>query len=492
MKEPANKSEEESEESEGEEYRLWAGPSQAKLSDIAVALSESISLDKELYEEDIKGSLAHARMLRRISLLEKEDLEAIEEGLHKIRSQIEAGDFHFDPSLEDIHTHIEKALVEMCQDAGRRLHTARSRNDQIALDTHLYVLSHSQKLATYILELCRALYERAKEHKGSLLPGYTHLQAAQPIRLSHHLLAYFWSFLRDFERFAEGAQRASQLPLGSGALAGVNYATDREFLRKELGFAGIYPNSMDAVSSRDHILDFISAASISMSHASRLAEEIILWHSQGFSFIELPDHLSTGSSIMPQKKNPDLAELIRAKSSRVQANLQNLLGNLKGLPLCYNRDLQEDRFPLLDTARQTSLCMQAMTAMIKEAQFQVEAMRSALGKGFTTATDLADALVQKKKIPFRDAHRLVGSLVRRCIEKNSTLETLSLDERQKTSPHFADDSFYKEAIDLESSVEKKKSYGGTSLRAQEEQLKEAKAALSKWEAYKWPGGKDSK
>ena len=475
--------------SEKKEYRLWAGRSDARLSDVAVALSESISLDKELYREDIQASLAHARMLHRIALLEKKELQDIESGLKKIASQIEAGNFHFDPTLEDIHTHIEKALIEICQDAGRRLHTARSRNDQIAVDTHLYVLSRSQELGGHILELCQSLYERAEEHRHSLLPGYTHLQAAQPVRLSHHLLAYFWSFLRDLERFAQVADRAAQLPLGSGALAGVNYATDRDFLRKELGFDSIYPNSMDAVSSRDHILDFISAAAIAMTHASRLAEEIILWHSQEFSFLQLPDHLTTGSSIMPQKKNPDLAELIRAKTARVQANLHNLLTNLKGLPLCYNRDLQEDRFPLLDTYRQTSLCIQAMTAMIKEAQFQTERMRSALEKGFTTATDLADALVQKKNIPFRDAHHLVGRLVRHCIEKNFILETLPLEERQKLSPHFTDDTFYKEAVNLESSVEKKKSYGGTSMDAQKKQGKEAEAALAKWRAHKWPGAK---
>ena len=477
--------------SEKTKYRLWLGRSDARLSDLAIALSESISLDKELYREDIQGSLAHARMLHKIGLLEKKELKDIEAGLAKIRSQIEAGDFHFDPALEDIHTHIEKALIEICQDAGRRLHTARSRNDQIAVDTHLYVLSRSQELGKHILELCQTLYERAKENIHKLLPGYTHLQAAQPVRLSHHLLAYFWSFLRDLERFTQAADRAAQLPLGSGALAGVNYATDRDFLRKELGFDTIYPNSMDAVSSRDHILDFISAAAILMTHASRLAEEIILWHSQEFSFLQLPDHLCTGSSIMPQKKNPDLAELIRGKTARVQANLHNLLGNLKALALCYNRDLQEDRFPLLDSYRQSSLCIQAMTAMMKEAQFQTKRMRSALEKGFTTATDLADALVQKKNIPFRDAHHLVGALVRYCIEKNSTLEALSSEERQKISPHFADDTFYKEAVDLESSVEKKKSYGGTSLAAQAKQLKEAEAALAKWAAHKWPGVKDS-
>ena len=461
------------------------GRSQNSLDDFAVTLSESISLDQELYQEDIRGSLAHARMLYKINVLNADELKQIEVGLEKIRSQIERGEFKFDPKLEDIHTHIEMALIEICGDTGRRLHTARSRNDQIALDTHLYVISRSKLLAALILALCEALYKQAQSHLNTLLPGYTHLQVAQPIRLSHHLLAYFWAFSRDMERLKETAKRASRLPLGSGALAGLNYKVDRDFLANELGFASIYSNSMDAVSSRDHILDFVSTTAVIMSHASRLAEEIILWNSQEFSFLVLADNLTTGSSIMPQKKNPDLAELVRGKTGRVQANLQNILTNLKGLPMCYNRDLQEDRFPLLDSYKQTSLCLEAMAKMIEGIDFKSKRMRQALEKGYANATDLADALVQKKAIPFREAHHLVGRLVQLCVEKDLSLEEASLADRKAISLHFANESFYKQSIDIEASVEKKLSYGGTSLSSQKKQIEEAALELQKWKTYEW-------
>ena len=466
------------------DYRLWSGRSSGHLDDIAVALGASIELDKELYREDIQGSIAHAQMLKKIGVLNAGELKTLQSGLRQIQSEIENGAFHFDARLEDIHTHIEKRLLDICGPSAKRLHTARSRNDQIAVDTHLYVRSHCVTLMRALLGLCRTLLRRAEESIDILLPGYTHLQIAQPIRLSHHLLAHFWAFTRDLQRFSHARQAAAQLPLGSGAFAGVNYTNDREFLRRQLGFSAIYPNSMDAVASRDHILDFVYAASVCMTHASRLAEEIVLWHSQEFAYMELPDALTTGSSIMPQKKNPDLAELVRGKTGRVQANLYNLFTNLKALPLSYNRDLQEDRLPLLDTRKQVQMCLQALTAMIEQAHYNAANMRRALQKGFATATDLADALVQQKteNISFRDAHHIVGALVKYCVAHGLSLEQVDAVQRQSISSHLSDDAFYRKAIDLASSVEKKKSYGSTARAAQKKQIREARAVLKKIKA----------
>ncbi len=450
-----------------------------------IEMGESISLDIELYRQDLRGSIAHARMLKRIGLLSASELQKMEQGLRCIKKEIEAGALPLRPELEDIHTHVEQRLIELAGEAGRRLHTARSRNDQIALDTHLFIRSSAHQLAVEILQLCEALWQRAGQETKTLLPGYTHLQVGQPVRLSHHLLAHFWAFLRDVQRFADSAEAANSLPLGSGAMAGVNYKNDKKFLQKELNFGNIYPNSMDAVSNRDHILDFIFAASLFVSHASRLAEEIILWNSQQFSFASLPDHLTTGSSIMPQKKNPDLAELIRAKSGRVQSHLQNLFTNLKALPLTYNRDLQEDRFPMIDSLRQGLLVARGLTAMIEEIQFHAERMQAALKRGFSTATDLADALVAEKKLPFRQAHHVVGQLVRYSLEKGKNLDQLLPAERGSIYPDLSDDNFYYPAISLDRSAEKKLSAGGTSLAAQKRQLKMAAKALSQWRRYNW-------
>ncbi len=468
------------------EFRLWVGRSQGELSDVAVRMGESISLDKKLYKEDIRASLAHARMLSKINILSKEELELLELNFKKIVLEIESGSFLFDLKLEDIHTHVEKRLIELCGEVGKKLHTARSRNDQIAVDTHIFVLNHSRILALQVLDLCKILLNRAIEEIETLLPGYTHLQIAQPIRLSHHLLSYFWPLLRDVERLAKVCDQASTLPLGSGAMAGVNYETDREFIKNDLGFKKIYANSMDAVASRDHILDFLYATSICMTHCSRMAEEIILWNTQEFSFITLPDELTTGSSIMPQKKNPDLAELIRGKTGRVQANLHNLLTNLKALPMTYNRDLQEDRFPMLDSFEQLSLSLSALQLMMTSVKYNKERMRASLERGFATATDLADALVSQKNIPFRESHHLVGKLVAMAVAKNKSLAEMDKTERKKIDSQFEDDTFYFEAIDLEKSVEKKKSYGSTSKHFQMLQISEAKESLAAWSKYVWP------
>ncbi len=467
--------------------QLWAGRSSGGVADIMVRMGESIFLDVELFREDIRGSVAHARMLQRIGVLSAEDLRNIEDGLRKIRAEIEAGELQLRPELEDIHTHVENRLTELIGDAGKRLHTARSRNDQVAVDTHLFVRRAAAEAGTALLALCEALLARAKQEieAGTVLPGYTHLQVAQPVYLGHHLLAHFWSFSRDIERFARANETALRLPLGSGAMAGVNYGTDREFLRQELGFRSIYENSMDAVSTRDHILDFLFAAAGFFAHASRISEELILWNSVEFGFLSLPDELTTGSSIMPQKKNPDLAELSRGKSGRVTANLMNVLVNLKSLPLTYNRDLQEDRFPLLDSHRQTHLALEALTAMTAGAEFHRERMSASLERGFATATDLADALVAEKNVPFREAHHFVGALVRLCSDNGATLANVAAAERAKISEHFADEEFYRRAVDLNASADKKISRGGTARTALEFQLDEADHLVQRWRDFAW-------
>ena len=466
--------------------QLWAGRQTGKVDDIMVEMGESIYLDIELYREDTYGSANHARMLEKIGILTGAELEAILSGLQKIRTEIEAGEMKLDPNLEDIHTHVESRLIELVGEAGKKLHTARSRNDQVALDTHLYVRDQSARLGALLGVLCETLKNRAAEQTETILPGYTHLQPAQPVRLSHHLLAHFWAFLRDAEKMYYTCEQADRLPLGSGAMAGVNYDTDREMLRDSMDFASIYPNSMDAVSSRDHILNFLYACSVFMTHASRLADEIILWNTVEFSFISLPDSLTTGSSIMPQKKNPDLAELIRGKAGRVNANLNNLLTNQKGLPFTYNRDFQEDRAPLLDSARQCRMAVVALEAMVREMTFKGENMKKSLEKGYVTATDLADALVSEKGVPFREAHHLVGALVARCAEKGYYLSSIPAPERAEVSAYFEEDEFFTAAVDLYKSADKKVSYGGAAGFRQSEQLELAERELERVRAWKLP------
>ncbi len=442
-----------------------------------VRMGQSIDLDIKMYREDIAGSEAHASMLASIGILTQEELQSIHQGLKQIKKEIENGEMELRYELEDIHTHIENRLTELIGEAGKKLHTARSRNDQVAVDTHLSVIRSSLSAARNLTDLCDALLRRAQESSDTVLPGYTHLQVAQPVRLSHHLLSHFWAFCRDAERFLRTAEYARKLPLGSGAMAGVNYPTDREMLRRTLGFTSVYPNSMDAVSSRDHILEFLHSCSVFAVHASRISEEIILWNSTEFGFIELPDFLTTGSSIMPQKKNPDLAELSRGKTGRLIGNHINLLINVKGLPLTYNRDLQEDRFPLLDSAEQIHMITESLTAMAEHMKFRKEKMQRSLEAGFATATDLADALVQKKGIPFREAHHITGRLVGLCAEKGFFLSSAPPELRKEVHEALADESFYQAAIDLKTSADKKISYGGTALHRQEEQLREASAAL---------------
>ncbi|MCB1326600.1 MAG: argininosuccinate lyase [Spirochaetales bacterium] len=465
--------------------QLWAGRSSGNLSSIAVEMGESISLDIQLYREDLRASLAHARMLAHVGILDRAELKAIGDGLRQIRQEIESNSLPLRPELEDIHTHVENRLTEIIGEAGKKLHTARSRNDQIAVDMHLFVRRACAEIGAVWIGLLESLSKAAAREIDTILPGYTHLQVAQPVRLSHHLLAHFWSFARDLGRLKRAAKTAGDLPLGSGALAGVNYETDREFLREELGFTGIYANSMDAVSTRDYLLDFLYALSVFATHASRLAEELILWNSLEFGFVHLPDELTTGSSIMPQKKNPDLAELSRGKSGRMIANLMNLLVNLKSLPLTYNRDLQEDRQPVLDSYRQSLLIGRALQAMIEGAVFDRGRMRAAVERGFATATDLADALVSERGLSFREAHHLVGNLVARAAEHGTTLAGAPATLREAVSPLLKDDEFYTKAISLSASTERKVSAGGTAKHRQEEQLQHAGRELEVWKDFDW-------
>ena len=444
-----------------------------------VRMGESIFLDIELYREDLKGSAEHARMLAKCGIITAGDLSNILEGLRTIGTEIANGQMQLQPELEDIHTHIETRLIELIGEAGKRLHTARSRNDQIAVDTHLFVKRKSSELRTQILQLCQSLLRRANENIDVIIPSYTHLQVAQPVRFAHHLLAYFWKFLRDADRYANAFESADCMPLGSGAATGVNYATDRPLLQQSLEFASLYENSMDAVSSRDHILDYLYAGSVFAVHSSRLAEELILFTGVEFGFLELPDRLTTGSSIMPQKKNPDLAELSRGKSGRLISLLNQLLITIKGLPLTYNRDLQEDRLPLIDSGIQCSMICESFIAMIDGFVVHQKRIARSLEAGYATATDLADALVLAKKIPFREAHHIVGRFVSACNTQSITFQQASAELRLSVHEALADDDFYFNAIDKIKSVDRKVSRGGTAKERLAEQLQYAKTALDK-------------
>lgn len=445
-------------------------------------MGESIQLDIELYREDLKGSAEHARMLEKCGIISAADLDALLDGLRRIRQEIEDGKMELRPELEDIHTHVETRLQDLVGEAAGRLHTARSRNDQIAVDTHLFVKGRSANLAHQIADLCASLLNRAESNIDVIIPSYTHMQVAQPVRFAHHLLAFFWMFLRDAERYAEAFNSANSMPLGSGAATGVNYATDREFLRERLGFAALYENSMDAVSSRDHIFDYLYAGSIFAVHASRMAEEIILFTGVEFGFLELPDSLTTGSSIMPQKKNPDLAELIRGKTGRVTSELMQLMMTVKGLPLTYNRDLQEDRFSLIDQAHQCNMIAAGLTAMVDAFIVHPERIARSLSAGYATATDLADALVLHKGIPFREAHHIAGRLVAACASSHTSLAAVSREERAAVHESLVDDAFYAAAVSEENSVERKVSRGGTSRASVEAQFEHARQALQRMKA----------
>ena len=438
--------------------KLWAGRFQKEIDQKTNDFNSSISFDSRMYREDIEGSIAHATMLGASGILPKDEADRICAGLEEIRSDIDSGKLSIDPNAEDIHTFIEGELTARLGDSGKRLHTARSRNDQVALDIRLYLKKECAALADQIRELIAVLCRKALLHKGDVMPGYTHLQRAQPITFGHHLLAYAEMLLRDVGRLEDAAKRMDSMPLGSCALAGTTYPLDRELTAKLLGFAAVTQNSLDGVADRDFCVELACAISLAMVHLSRFSEEIILWCSWEFKFIELDDAFSTGSSIMPQKKNPDIAELVRGKSGRVFGDLMTLLTVLKGLPLAYNKDMQEDKEAIFDAVDTLKMCLTAFIPMIDTMKVLPENMRHAAAKGFINATDCADYLVDAKGLPFRDAYKITGTLVARCIEKGLTLETLPLSEYQEICPAF-DEGVY-DAISLDRCVNNRKVLGG--------------------------------
>lgn len=455
--------------------KLWGGRFSKTTDEMINEFQASIGFDRRMYREDIAGSLAHAAMLAKAGILSEEDCAAIEKGLKDILAQIEHGDFDFSVALEDIHMNIEKRLTDAIGDAGSRLHTARSRNDQVALDTHLFVRHAVVDVMAHIRTLQQALTESAAQHRDVIMPGYTHLQRAQPILFSHHLMAYFGMLARDFERFQGVYARTDIMPLGAGALAGTTLPIDRQFVAQRLHFERIYTNSLDAVSDRDYILEFLSAASILMVHLSRLSEEIILWCSREFSFVELDDAHCTGSSMMPQKKNPDVSELVRGKTGRVVGHLMAMLMAVKGLPLAYNKDLQEDKEGLFDTIDTVKFSLAVYAQLIRGMKLREDVMRHAVEADYSNATDLADYLV-RKGLPFRKAHAVAGQAVAQCIARGIYLADLPIADYQQLSPLFAEDIY--DAISPETCVSCRNSYGGTSYEQAEMQLEAAKNLMT--------------
>ena len=458
--------------------KLWGGRFSKTTDEMINEFQSSIGFDRRMYREDIAGSLAHAAMLAKVGILSEEDRAAIEKGLKGILAQIEHGDFDFSVALEDIHMNIEKRLTDAIGDAGSRLHTARSRNDQVALDTHLFVRHAVVDVMAHIRALQQALTESAAQHRDVIMPGYTHLQRAQPILFSHHLMAYFGMLARDFERFQGVYARTDIMPLGAGALAGTTLPIDRQFVAQRLHFERIYTNSLDAVSDRDYILEFLSAASILMVHLSRLSEEIILWCSREFSFVELDDAHCTGSSMMPQKKNPDVSELVRGKTGRVVGHLMAMLMAVKGLPLAYNKDLQEDKEGLFDTIDTVKFSLAVYAQLIRGMKLREDVMRHAVEADYSNATDLADYLV-RKGLPFRKAHAVAGQAVAQCIARGIYLAELPIADYQQLSPLFAEDIY--DAISPETCVSCRNSYGGTSYEQAEMQLEAAKNLMTEEE-----------
>ena len=456
--------------------KLWGGRFSKTTDEMINEFQASIDFDKRMYYEDIKGSIAHATMLKKCNIITEKDHKDIVNGLTAILNDIESGNFSFDIALEDIHMNIEKRLTERIGVAGGKLHTARSRNDQVALDTHMYVRKEVANIAKLLIELEESFVEMAQKNSDVIMPGYTHLQRAQPILFSHHMLAYFYMLNRDFARLEGVYDRADIMPLGAGALAGTTFPIDRHYVAEQLNFAQIYANSLDAVSDRDYILEFLSFASILMMHLSRISEEIILWCSKEFSFIELDDAHCTGSSMMPQKKNPDVSELVRGKTGRVIGHLMAMLTTAKGLPLAYNKDLQEDKEGLFDTIDTVKFSLSVYAQMIKAMRVNKEKMLLATKEDFSNATDMADYLV-KKGLPFRDAHEVAGKSVSYCIEQNKWLMDLTLEEFKQFSPLFDEDIL--EEIKVETCVANRNSYGGTSYSQVEQSLKNAAEIMKK-------------
>ncbi|UCE72263.1 MAG: argininosuccinate lyase [Nitrospiraceae bacterium] len=437
----------------------WAGRFKEKTEKIVEDFTSSIAFDVRLWKYDIEGSIAHAKMLGRQKIISKKDMNLIIRGLGDIYKEIEAGRFRFKDGLEDIHMNIEHALIKKVGAAGGKLHTARSRNDQVALDVRLYLRDEIHEILKLIINFRRVLVSIAKKHINTVMPGYTHLQRAQPVLLSHHFLAYHEMLGRDMERVRDCLKRVNVLPLGAAALAGTTLPINRNYVAKLLKFPEVSENSMDSVSDRDFIAEFIAASSITMGHLSRLSEELILWSSEEFGFIELPEAFATGSSIMPQKKNPDIPELVRGKTGRVVGNLMAIFTVMKGLPLAYNRDMQEDKEPLFDTVDTVKACISVLSAMLPRIRFRKKVMAEAVESGFMTATDVAEYLV-KKGMPFREAHGVTGAIVRYCIENKKDITDMTVAEFQDYSDYFKKDIV--NHITVQASLEGKKSQGSTS------------------------------
>ena len=451
---------------------MWGGHFSAGPAEIMEQINQSISFDQKLYAQDIQGSQAHCEMLIKQEIITKEDGKAIQEGLAKIQQEIAQGQFTFSAKLEDIHMNIEARLHEIIGDAAGRLHTARSRNDQVATDFKLWVRDQFDALDEGLKKLQEALITRAEEHAGAIMPGFTHLQTAQPVTLGHHLLAYVEMLGRDRSRVRDARKRMNECPLGAAALAGTSFPTDRHMTASLLGFDVPTANSLDSVSDRDFALEYLSVVSICSMHLSRLAEELVIWASADFKFVTLSDSFTTGSSIMPQKRNPDAAELVRAKTGRIFGSLVTLLTVMKGLGLTYSKDMQEDKEPVFDAADSISLAVAAMTGMMQDITFHTEKMKIAAGRGYSTATDLADWLVRFLNVPFRQAHHITGRVVKIAEEKGITLDTVSLAEMQSVEPGITEDIF--NVLSVEKSVESRTSHGGTAPENVKKAVEKAK------------------
>lgn len=451
--------------------KLWGGRFEKETSKEVDDFHSSIHFDYRLYKQDILGSIAHATMLGKQGIISPEEAQAICEGLKQILKDIEDGKVSFNVASEDIHMNIESLLIERIGDVGKKLHTARSRNDQVALDTRMYTKEAINEVIKLLLVLEEQLVTIAEKHKETIMPGYTHLQKAQPVTLGHHLMAYFEMFRRDIERLKDAFKRVDVMPLGSGALAGTTYPLDRQYVAEQLGFSSISRNSIDAVADRDFILEFLSCAAIIMMHLSRFCEELILWSTDEFKFIEMDDSYSTGSSIMPQKKNPDVAELIRGKTGRVYGDLVALLTTMKGLPLAYNKDMQEDKEALFDAVDTVKSCISVFTGMLSTIKVHPENMLKQATRGFINATDAADYLVTKG-VPFRDAHHIVGRLVLYCIQNGKVLEELTLEEYRQFSDKFEQDIY--DVISLKSCVSRRSLPGGPAPAAVSQAIEEAR------------------
>ena len=454
---------------------MWEGRFSKKLDERTNDFNSSIKFDHRMYKQDIKGSIAHSKMLSKQGIIKEEEAKSIIEGLNKILEDLENGKLEFDPNSEDIHMFIEEELTKRIGDNGKKLHTARSRNDQVVLDIRMYLKEEVEELKEKLKELIHTFIKKAEENMNTIMPGYTHMQRAQPVTFAHHLIAYVQMFLRDLERLNETYKRIDVCPIGSCALAGTTYPLDREFEAKELGFSKITENSLDGVSDRDFVIELLSDISIIMMHLSRISEEIILWCSWEFKFIELDDSFSTGSSIMPQKKNPDITELIRGKTGRVYGDLFTILTVMKGTPLAYNKDMQEDKEAIFDALDTVNLCITTLDPLVETMKVKKENMKKAAAEGFINATDCADYLTVKG-VPFRDAYKIVGNLVKYCIDNNKILEKLDISIYKSFSEVFDEDIY--DVIDLINCVNKRNVPGGPASDQVKRQIDQAKKNLN--------------